>query len=94
MRVDFDISGGYTTLVEVGSDIQVAFYPGGDVGVRHMCNRSVRPRDGRTGIVAPRLQLDGGHRIESTNPITISPSVACSDCGLHGFIRNGTWESC
>lgn len=32
-------------------------------------------------------------RVESWDPLTISPSVRCS-CGDHGFIRNGRWESC
>lgn len=30
--------------------------------------------------------------VESWEPLTISPSVACS-CGDHGFIRGGKWEA-
>lgn len=33
----------------------------------------------------PRWQL------ESQDPLTISPSVLCVRCGLHGFIKDGRW---
>lgn len=29
--------------------------------------------------------------LDSWNPFTISPSLRCSDCGAHGFIREGKW---
>ena len=29
--------------------------------------------------------------VESLDPLTISPSVLCRSCGLHGFIRDGRW---
>jgi len=29
--------------------------------------------------------------VESWEPLTLSPSLLCSVCGHHGFIRNGTW---
>lgn len=30
--------------------------------------------------------------VESLDPLTISPSVLCTICGHHGFIRGGRWE--
>lgn len=30
-------------------------------------------------------------RVESWEPLTISPSVACRNCPNHGWIRNGEW---
>lgn len=68
--------------------VQTLWYADGSVGIRHECNR---PRDGLTLIVAPRLQLDHGHQIVSTDPVTITPSILCDDCGLHGFITEGAW---
>lgn len=91
MEILADLSRGYDRLVEVGSDIQVAFYPNGEVGLRHVCTR---PRDGLTLRVAPKLQLTAGHTIVSIDPVTINPSCGCDDCGLHGFVRNSRWESC
>lgn len=30
-------------------------------------------------------------RVETWEPLTISPSLGCTSCGLHGWIRDGTW---
>lgn len=30
-------------------------------------------------------------QLESLDPLTVSPSVACTTCGHHGFIRQGAW---
>jgi hypothetical protein len=30
--------------------------------------------------------------VDSWEPLTLSPSLLCIDCGDHGFIRNGKWE--
>lgn len=85
---------GWDKAVYVVADdiaIRALFYPDGEVGIEHVCHRQ---RDGLTIINAPRLQLDGGHTIVSREPLTITPSVGCSDCGLHGFITDGRWLSC
>lgn len=29
--------------------------------------------------------------VESWDPLTLSPSIACRNCDHHGFIRNGEW---
>lgn len=29
--------------------------------------------------------------VESVEPLTLSPSVLCTTCGHHGFIRDGKW---
>jgi hypothetical protein len=88
-----DLSDGWTTLVDVGSGVEVAWYALDDVGIRHTCDRGEKRG---TIICAPRLVLNepNGHTIVSSNPVTVSPSVGCDDCGLHGFIRNGRWEPC
>ena len=31
-------------------------------------------------------------RVESWEPLTLSPSLLCKTCGDHGHIRNGKWE--
>lgn len=30
-------------------------------------------------------------QIESWEPLTLSPSLLCSACGHHGFVRQGQW---
>jgi uncharacterized protein DUF6527 len=41
----------------------------------------------------------GGNRehswaVESADPLTISPSLLCTACRVHGFIRGGKWQPC
>lgn len=30
-------------------------------------------------------------KVESVEPLTLSPSILCRACGDHGFIRKGKW---
>jgi hypothetical protein len=32
--------------------------------------------------------------LEQLDPLTLSPSLQCKDCGHHGWIRAGRWEPC
>lgn len=32
--------------------------------------------------------------IEQLRTVTLSPSLLCTACGHHGFVRNGKWEAC
>lgn len=32
------------------------------------------------------------HEIVSTNPLTISPSLICPECGAHGHVERGAWK--
>lgn len=91
-KVLADVSGGFSVVLNHGDGVETAWYPDGSVGIRHTCDRGARG----TIICAPRLVLDqpNGHTIAAMAPLTISPSCGCSDCGLHGFIRDGRWEPC
>lgn len=31
-------------------------------------------------------------QVESLEPLTLSPSLLCTRCGHHGWIRGGRWE--
>ncbi|GAC71038.1 hypothetical protein [Gordonia soli] len=79
---------GYGRIVDHGR-VQTVWYPDGRVRLRHECRRPY--------IVlhtAPLLQLDNGHTIVSTDPVTVTPSIMCADCGLHGFLTDGVWKDC
>lgn len=57
------------------------------LAVAHPCkdgpdHRSYIPVHGRN---------DRGWRVESLEPLTVSPSLLCRVCGHHGFIRAGKW---
>jgi hypothetical protein len=34
---------------------------------------------------------DGKWQVEARDPLTLSPSLLCSSCGDHGFVRDGKW---
>jgi hypothetical protein len=72
-----------------GHDLQVLVMVNGQMRFSHVCHL----RGGHTLRIAPLLQLEAGHRVEQMDPLTISPSILCEDCGLHGFVREGSWTS-
>lgn len=82
----------------VGAD--VVFMDDGTHLFAHVCDRrptnparSTRFR-ADAGVIRCAPALDPvGHQIISVEPLTISPSILCVDCGLHGFIRDGRWIS-
>ena len=47
---------------------------------------------GDAGIVGG--VLDPRWTVHSTEPLTVTPSVHCRGCGLHGFITDGRWVPC
>lgn len=32
-----------------------------------------------------------GWRVEAADPLTVSPSILCGSCNVHGFWRQGQW---
>jgi hypothetical protein len=87
---------GWLDAVEVSPGVSLVRYPGDVVRVRHRCNRA--GRGGGDAICAPKLSP--GHIVQwppamtdGCNKPTVSPSILCADCGLHGFVVNGEWMS-
>lgn len=42
-------------------------------------------------------KIDAGRpkwKVESWEPLTLSPSLLCRSCNSHGFIQNGQWVDC
>lgn len=70
-------------------DVGVLVHYDGGYGVLHRCK--LIGHDGWRLVCAPRLQLGTGHTLVSTEPLTITPSILCPDCGLHGFVTDGRW---
>lgn len=67
--------------------VHTLHYPDGSIRVEHTCKAI-----GEAQLVtAPALRLDGGHVVQQEDPLTITPSILCPDCGLHGFIISGKW---
>lgn len=67
------------------------------VRVRHACTGGGRWAPGETHVIAPALQIkEGGHTftIDDDGQPTVTPSILCPDCGLHGFVTDGIWRDC
>lgn len=85
---------GHAQAVDVGGGVTMLRYPGDPLDpaswrVRHRCDRGPR------GVIvwAPTLTPGpAGHVVHSTDPLTITASILCGDCGLHGFVTEGAWR--
>lgn len=67
--------------------VRALFYKDGTVRIEHRC----RVVDGTQIVCAPALRLGEGHTLVSDDPVTVTPSILCPDCGPHGFITEGRW---
>lgn len=45
------------------------------------------------GTVARYLGRSPVWTVREWEPLTLSPSILCKECGDHGFIHEGKWES-
>lgn len=73
-----------------GTEIALLFYLDATIRIHHECKQVGEHRM----VCAPALRVGNGHVIENMDPVTISPSILCPDCDLHGYVRAGRWESC
>lgn len=82
----------------LGPTYRLLHYPDGTTRFEHRCDRAER------GVIicAPALRLGNGHTLtwsgagDHSNPRgkpTVSPSILCPDCGLHGFVVDGWWRA-
>lgn len=80
--------------VDQARQLALVGYANGEVGFSHRCNLGGRAGPDFTALIAPLLQLDGGgHSITLDAGVpTVTPSILCPDCGLHGFVTEGVWR--
>jgi hypothetical protein len=60
---------------------------GDHVIVEHQCTRP----EGWPPVVAELPNGPHGWTITSREPLSVIPSILCSECGLHGYITDGQW---
>jgi hypothetical protein len=89
---------GVTNTVGIGHGVQLSTqvdHDGQEIGrsVWHDCKHDYTACGITFDTEAGRASNPGRARwtVESLEPLTVSPSVLCLTCGLHGFIRNGQW---
>lgn len=81
-------------VVDEPRRLKLIGYADGEVGFSHRCNLGGRAGPDFTALIAPLLQLDtGGHSVMLVDGVpTVSPSILCPDCGIHGFVTDGVWR--
>lgn len=85
---------GVVRIEDIGSDIRILFYEYGSIGFEHTCTvPDPDPRfKGDSSIrCAPLLNQ---HKVDSYVPLTMTPSVLCLRCQIHGYVTNGEWMPC
>lgn len=83
-------NGPYVDAWRVDDDKAILFgATPGDVRFLHRCDRT--PQNRGVIICAPSLQIGNGHTIVTRDPLTIVASIACPDCGTHGWVTAGEW---
>lgn len=74
--------------------------PDAETGVRHFVDEHTRPDTGQDCSGAGRILAPGAPRpddgwaywtLEVEEPLTLSPSLFCTACGDHGWVRSGAW---
>ena len=84
-REPYLVPQGWFQSVPVGP-VTLYQYRGGVIRVGHRCDRGDR------GVVWAAPALDPAHHVRNTRQgPSITPSILCPDCGLHGFVRDGRW---
>lgn len=84
------VQEGWDTREDAGHGVFALHYPDGAVRIEHTCHRT---RDGLTIVCAPLLSFEHT-RSGGLGHLTVTPSILCGDCGLHGYITDGTWRPC
>ena len=85
---------GWTHADPIGSldrrALRLLTYQDGTVRFEHRCDRGERG----TIICAPALMLGQGHTLTRNDlgQPTVRASIACPDCGTHGFVTDGRWS--
>lgn len=83
------------TVEDVGAGVRLLHYDDGTIRVEHECDQwpDVQEPDGvLVKVVAPALHEN--HVVHARRPSTITASIACLSCGLHGYVTDGAWRAC
>jgi hypothetical protein len=74
--------------VATGTVYKLLTYPDRSMALQHECHVD---SDALYVVASPLLRGRHGHHRLATETTTITPSIVCPTCDLHGFITRGEW---
>jgi hypothetical protein len=81
-------------VIPVGEGIEIVADNEGQWHFKHRCKIWVDETDGQIHALVCAPYFDDAHVVENQSPLTVSPSLLCSDCGTHGYVCHGQWSPC
>lgn len=99
----YDLGSGVKSEWWILTDPEDIYGPGivGSIVEYHTCrDNNGEPYDGQGSVpIDPRILIGSPHwtitagQMGSFEGLTLSPSILCQRCGLHGYIIDGKWVS-
>lgn len=87
-KPDRDINPQYNDLPDIDKVGAIVSHPRAD-GKPGKCWSSITFRSPTADRVFPEHTM---WDVLQEEPLTVSPSILCRECGDHGFIRGGQWQ--
>lgn len=84
---------GGAVITDHGGDVYTGLPDGdGKPVCWHWCDSESNWRLDAPGVWSgARCSL---HTVVQVSPLTLNPSLLCTDCGWHGYIIDGVWKPC
>lgn len=91
---------GSDKVIDLGHGVKIVFYEWNDTFPAGMIEEHDKPDGsgrcrGSIPFDVPGVRENLSDRdvwqVESIDPLTLSPSLLCTVCGHHGFVRQGRW---
>lgn len=79
-----DVGGG-VRMLRCGTDCDHRYL------VDHVCPRGEGEHRIEPIVAIP---INPAHVVVSDEPLTITASISCPSCGLHGYVTDGRWIPC
>lgn len=87
-----------TGWTDIGHGVEIKFSIWGGHDPVGLIEKHPKP-DGTKHLGSIKFDLPGVREafggplwtLDNLDPLTVSPSLLCQDCGHHGFIRDGRW---
>lgn len=92
-KPDRELNPKYVDVPDIDPFGLILYHPRPDNGAECMSSLDFDTPERQQAMAAGRWPARPIWQVESLDPLTLSPSIVCRECGIHGFIRGGRWVS-